>query len=216
MGKRVWGPAAANSSLASRPFLQVGWTPAITGWFRPWMAPRRSCVYGYLHQVLCRVGAAARGTGCMPALPKWRAAAQRQQRNRAQCGQHLVRRGRALEEGRAADGIQLTLTGLKDAADPLETAAAHSNLCGGYALLRQWAEALEHCNTAISLDPTNWHSYNNRAAVFAARGQYALALADLRFGLELAPQSGTLLKSLSVVEHNQKVINKRDSATLRS
>jgi tetratricopeptide (TPR) repeat protein len=122
----------------------------------------------------------------------------------------------ALEEGRAADGIQLTLTGLKDAADPLETAAAHSNLCGGYALLHQWAEALEHCNTAISLDPTNWHSYNNRAAVFAARGQYALALADLRFGLELAPQSSTLLKSLSVVEHNQKVINKHDSTTLRS
>jgi tetratricopeptide (TPR) repeat protein len=122
----------------------------------------------------------------------------------------------ALQEGRAADGIRLTLAGLKEPADPLETAAAHSNLCGGYALLQQWAQALEHCNTAIGLDPTNWHSYNNRAAVYVARGQYALALADLRAGLELAPQSSTLLKSLAVVEHNQKVLNKRDRATLRS
>jgi tetratricopeptide (TPR) repeat protein len=123
---------------------------------------------------------------------------------------------RALEEGRAADGIRLTLAGLKDATDPLETAAAHSNLCGGYALLRQWTEALEHCNDAIALDPSNWHSYNNRAAVFAARGQYALAMADLRFGLELAPRSSTLLKSLSVVEHNQKVLSKHNGASLRS
>jgi tetratricopeptide (TPR) repeat protein len=123
---------------------------------------------------------------------------------------------RALEEGRVADGIRLTLEGFKSPADPFEAAAAHSNLCGGYALLRQWAEALEHCDTAITLDPANWHSYNNRAAVYVARGEYGLALADLRHGLELAPQSSTLLKSLSVVEHNQRVLNKRDSATLRS
>jgi len=122
----------------------------------------------------------------------------------------------ALEEGRAADGIRLTLAGMHDSTDPLETAAAHSNLCGGYALLRDWAQALEHCNTAIALDPANWHSFNNRAAVFAGRGQYALAMADLRSGLELAPKSRTLLKSLAAVEHNQKVLNNRDAATLRT
>jgi tetratricopeptide (TPR) repeat protein len=122
----------------------------------------------------------------------------------------------ALEQGRVPDGIRLTLAGLKEATDPFETAAAHSNLCGGFVLLQELAQALEHCNTAIALDPTNWHSFNNRAAVYAARGQYALALADLRSGLQLAPQSSTLLKSLSVVEHNQKVLNKHDAATLRS
>lgn len=123
---------------------------------------------------------------------------------------------RALEQGRVEDGIRLTLAGMKDATDPFETAIAHSNLCGGYALLRQWAEALDHCNAAIKLDPGNWHSFNNRAAVYAGRGQYALALADLRSGLELAPRSSTLLKSLSVVEHNQKVLTKHERATLRT
>jgi tetratricopeptide (TPR) repeat protein len=122
----------------------------------------------------------------------------------------------ALQDGRVADGIRLTLAGLKDSSDPQETAAAHSNLCGGYALLREWADALIHCNTAIALDRTNWHSFNNRAAVFAGRGEYALALADLRSGLELAPRSSTLLRSLSAVEHNQKVMMKHDRALLRS
>jgi tetratricopeptide (TPR) repeat protein len=130
--------------------------------------------------------------------------------------QSLAEGSLALEQGRVADGIRLTLAGMKDASDALETAAAHSNLCGGYALLHEWAEALEHCNAAIALDPTNWRPYNNRAAVFAGRGQYPLALADLRSGLELAPQSSTLLRSLSVVEHNQKVLTKHDGAPLRT
>jgi tetratricopeptide (TPR) repeat protein len=122
----------------------------------------------------------------------------------------------ALEQGRVSDGVRLTLAGMKDAGDPFETAAAHSNLCGGYVLLHELAEALEHCNAAIALDRSNWHAFNNRAAVYAARGEYALALADLRSGLELAPQSMTLMQSLSAVEHNQRVLKKHDAATLRS
>jgi hypothetical protein len=38
----------------------------------------------------------------------------------------------------------------------------------------------------------------------------------LRAGLELDPQSSTLHKSLAVVEHNQRVINKRSSSVLHS
>jgi tetratricopeptide (TPR) repeat protein len=122
----------------------------------------------------------------------------------------------ALEQGRVSDGIRLTLAGMNEPSDPFDTAAAHSNLCGGYVLLHELAEALEHCNAAIALDRTNWHAFNNRAAVYAARAEYALALADLRSGLELAPQSTTLMQSLSAVEHNQKLLKKRDAATLRS
>ena len=122
----------------------------------------------------------------------------------------------ALETGRIAEGIRLTEAGLKDAADPRQVAGAHSNLCAGYALLRDWAQALDHCNTAIELDHGSWQSLNNRAAVHAGLGQYDLALADLRLGLELVPQSITLHKSLAVVEHNQRVLQKRDRAVLRS
>ena len=122
----------------------------------------------------------------------------------------------ALQEGRISDGIRLTEEGLRDATDSREAASGHSNLCAGYALLREWAQALEQCNIAIELDRTSWQSFNNRAAVHAGLGQYDLALADLRAGLELDPQSSTLHKSLAVVEHNQRVINKRSSSVLHS
>jgi tetratricopeptide (TPR) repeat protein len=122
----------------------------------------------------------------------------------------------ALQTGRITEGIRLTQEGLKDATTPREAAAGHSNLCGGYALLREWAQALEHCNAAIELDPTNWQPFNNRAAVHAGLGRYDLALGDLRAGLDLDPRSSVLLKSLAVVQHNQRVINKRDSSLMRS
>jgi tetratricopeptide (TPR) repeat protein len=122
----------------------------------------------------------------------------------------------ALQDGRIADGIHLTQAGLKDAADPHEAAIGHSNLCAGYALLHEWELALQECDTAITLDHTNWQSFNNRAAAHAGLGQYDLALADVRAGLALEPRSSTLLKSLAVVEHNQKVINKRSSSVLHS
>jgi tetratricopeptide (TPR) repeat protein len=122
----------------------------------------------------------------------------------------------ALQEGRVADGIRLTQAGLKDASEPREAAAGHSNLCGGYAMLRDWAHALEQCDVAIELDHTNWQAFNNRAAVHAGLGQYDLALADVRAGLVLDPRSTTLQKSLAVVEHNQRVLKKRDPSILRS
>ena len=122
----------------------------------------------------------------------------------------------ALQEGRIEEGIRLTLEGLKIETDAREAAAAHSNLCGGYALQRDWAAALEHCNAAIELDPTNWKPYNNRAAAHAGLGQYDLALVDLHTGLTLDPHSSTLQKSLAVVEHNQKLLNKRNSSILHS
>lgn len=122
----------------------------------------------------------------------------------------------ALQQGRIEQGIMLTQEGLKNAADPREAAAGHSNLCGGYALLHDWRQALEQCNAAIGLDHTDWQAFNNRAAVYAGLGQFELALADVRAGLELVPQSATLLKSLAVVQHNQKIIKKRDPSVLRS
>jgi tetratricopeptide (TPR) repeat protein len=122
----------------------------------------------------------------------------------------------ALEEGRIEDGIRLTLEGLRYATDSRETGAAHSNLCGGYAMLREWALALPQCDAAIELEPTNWEPLNNRAAVYAGLGRYDLALLDLHAGLALDPKSPTLQKSLAVVEHNQKVLNERRSSYLHT
>ena len=84
-----------------------------------------------------------------------------------------------------------------------DQAAGHSNVCAGYAALKRWQEALEHCNRALDLDRGNWRTYNNRAAVFVGLKQYDLAMTDVNAGLEIAPNSSTLLKSREVViQHN--------------
>ena len=115
----------------------------------------------------------------------------------------------ALEQGHTDEGIRLTLEGLKQPNAVHDTAAAHANLCGGYALLQRWEEALAHCNTSIELDQNNWRAYNNRAAVFAARGLYERALADVETGLKLAPNSYTLHKTLEVIHNNQRIEKRR-------
>lgn len=105
----------------------------------------------------------------------------------------------AMERGRFEDGIRLTLAGLQQPASGRDQAAGHSNLCAGYAALKRFTEALEHCNRALELDPGNWRTYNNRAAVFVGLKQFDLAMTDVNTGLEIAPDSETLRKSREVV-----------------
>lgn len=122
----------------------------------------------------------------------------------------------ALDAGRIEEGIRLTIEGLKFPADSRDKAAGYSNLCAGYALLKQWDEALPHCNTAVSLDQYNWRAFNNRAAIYVAKGQYEHAMADLRAGLEIAPNSRTLLESLRIAQQNKRLYGVRSRSAVRS
>jgi tetratricopeptide (TPR) repeat protein len=122
----------------------------------------------------------------------------------------------ALDAGRVEDGIRLTLDGLKAPTDASDKAAGYANLCAGYAMLKQWDEALGHCNTSLSINSRNWRAYNNRAAIYVAKGQYELALADLRAGLDIAPESRTLLESLRITEQNQRLYGARSRSSVRS
>jgi len=115
----------------------------------------------------------------------------------------------ALEAGRFEEGIRLTLEGLQTPSSVRDRAAGHANLCAGYAALKRWDEALDHCNRSIVLDRGNWRAFNNRAAVYVGKGRYDEALADVRTGLELAPQSRTLKESLNVVQQHIRVVRER-------
>jgi tetratricopeptide (TPR) repeat protein len=110
----------------------------------------------------------------------------------------------ALENGRPEEGIRLTHEGLRGPNKPEDVAAAHSNLCAGYGMLKRWEEALKHCNASLELDRTNWRTFNNRAAIYTGKGLYDLALTDLQSGLEIAPESRTLKRSLKVVEEHRR------------
>ena len=121
----------------------------------------------------------------------------------------------ALTEGRTEEGIRLTLEGLKLPTDPRNKAAGYANLCAGYAMLRMWDEALQHCNTAIELNRNNWRSFNNRAAVHAGKGEYDLAVDDIRAGLDIAPNSRTLNESLRIIQQNKRLVGTRSRSSVR-
>lgn len=111
---------------------------------------------------------------------------------------------RALAAGDAAEGVRLTLEGLKQPSPVHDLAAGHSNLCAGYVLLGRYDEALAECNLSLSLDQSNWRAYNNRAAVFAAEGLYELAAQDIETGLKIAPDSAILMRSLAIIHQDQQ------------
>jgi tetratricopeptide (TPR) repeat protein len=119
----------------------------------------------------------------------------------------------ALDQGRIDEGIRLTLAGLRVPADPRDKAAGYSNLCAGYAMLKQWTEALLHCNTALDLDKGNWRTFNNRAAVYAGTMRWDRAVNDIRAGLKISPNSRTLKESLRIIEQNRRSMRSRGRST---
>lgn len=108
------------------------------------------------------------------------------------------------------EGIALTLEGLSIPNPPRDIAAAHANLCAGYAALKEFELALQACNRSLALDRGNWRTWNNRAAVHLGRGHHHLALADVQAGLAIAPNSQTLRQTRAIVEAR---IRARDGAS---
>jgi tetratricopeptide (TPR) repeat protein len=94
--------------------------------------------------------------------------------------------------GRAKDGIELTLRGLKVAQGAREEEAALSNLCAGYIMLKDFDEALKYCELLIARNEKSWRGYNNRAVIYINTGQYEEAHRDLVRGEELNPGARTL------------------------
>ena len=98
----------------------------------------------------------------------------------------------ALMAGDGEEGVRLTLRGLELAQGAREVFTAHSNLCAGYVLTNQPAQALVHCNWVLERDDRHWRTYNNRALVYMRLERYEEAEEDIRKGQELNPGSRNL------------------------
>ena len=106
---------------------------------------------------------------------------------------------RALQLGDYAEGIRLTLEGLKTRPGQRHRASALNNLCAGYVASGQFEEAIQHCSDAIEINDRNWRMYSNRALAFLGKGQVAAAVRDTRKGLELNPDGPTLIKVRAMI-----------------
>jgi tetratricopeptide (TPR) repeat protein len=94
--------------------------------------------------------------------------------------------------GRAKEGVELTLRGLKVAQGAREEEAALSNLCAGYIMLENYTEALKYCELLIERNDQSWRAYNNRAVIYINTAEYEKAHRDLVKGEELNPGARTL------------------------
>jgi tetratricopeptide (TPR) repeat protein len=104
----------------------------------------------------------------------------------------LANGAQALQDGNTAEGVRLTLEGLRLAEGPREEAAALSNLCSGYLRLREFASALEYCNRLLARDENAWRAYNTRALVYLELQQYEKADADLKRAEAINPNAQTV------------------------
>lgn len=98
----------------------------------------------------------------------------------------------ALKAGDGAEGVRLTLQGLREAATPRERKIGHANLCAGFILVEQPATALEHCNWVLERDDRHWRTYNNRALVYLRLKRFEDSEEDIRKGQALNPKSRNL------------------------
>jgi tetratricopeptide (TPR) repeat protein len=122
----------------------------------------------------------------------------------------LAAGARAIEDGNAERGVELTELGLANAQGTFEQKAALSNLCAGYLMIDKPEKALEYCNRVLELDDDFWRAYNNRALVYLALGRYAESEADIKTGQALRPKSSKLRKTkamfLDTVEPVEPVV----------
>ncbi|NJO12727.1 MAG: hypothetical protein HC872_03815 [Gammaproteobacteria bacterium] len=129
---------------------------------------------------------------------------------------HLVAGAEALRRQQYLEGIELTLTGLQSQNAPRDHAAALSNLCAGYAALKQFDLALKACDDSLNIDRRNWRTWNNRAAAHLGQGRYDAALGDVQSGLEVAPHSTTLRQTQAIIEAHKRSVNLQDHKAIKA
>ena len=124
---------------------------------------------------------------------------------------------RALLDGNAEKGVELTKHGLAVAQGRRERQAALSNLCAGYLMLEQYETAIEYCDTALAENENNWRAFCNRALINIELGRYDAAKADLDRSEALAPYArsvkevrGILLDKTEPVQPTIVIDDRRD------
>ena len=122
----------------------------------------------------------------------------------------------ALMHGEWQRGIQLTQMGLTFAISQQDRASALANLCAGFAALKQYQRALEHCDQSIALVEDNWRTWQNRAAANLGLGKVEESLRDVQRGLQLNPGSDSLQKTLAIARDHEKLQQERMRHLLES
>jgi tetratricopeptide (TPR) repeat protein len=122
----------------------------------------------------------------------------------------------ALMRGDWERGVQLTQLGLSFAISQQDRASGLANLCAGFAALKQYQRALEHCDKSIEIVSDNWRTWQNRAAANLGLGKIEDSLRDIQRGLQINPDSDSLQKTLAIARDHEKLQQERMRHLLES
>jgi tetratricopeptide (TPR) repeat protein len=122
----------------------------------------------------------------------------------------------ALMRGDWDRGIQLTQMGLTFAMSQQDKASALANLCAGFAALKQYKRALEHCDQSLQISDDNWRTWQNRAAANLGLGKIEESLRDIQRGLQINPDSDSLQKTLAIARDHERLQQERMRHLLES
>ena len=92
----------------------------------------------------------------------------------------------------AAEGVRLTLIGLRHASSKRERVVGLSNLCAGYVMLENFDTAFDYCERALEENDEHWRTYSNRAVAYIKTGRFEEAEQDLQKAEALSPTSRTV------------------------
>ena len=106
--------------------------------------------------------------------------------------------------------------GLTFAISQQDRASGLANLCAGFAALKQYQRALEHCDQSISIASDNWRTWQNRAAAHLGLGKIEESLQDIQRGLQFNPDSDSLQKTLAIARDHEKLQQERMRHLLES
>ena len=91
--------------------------------------------------------------------------------------------------GRAEEGLEKTLRGLRYATTKRERLAGNSNACAGYVMLDQPEAALPYCDEALDINHRHWRALTNRALAQLKLGRFEQSALDLQKAEEIAPSA---------------------------
>ena len=85
----------------------------------------------------------------------------------------------AFEKGNFSKSVSFSRHALKQGLKKSRKTVAYSNLCAALGAQGEYGEAIEACDSAIKIAPTNWQAYSNRAAANWLSGNKEAALVDM-------------------------------------
>lgn len=112
----------------------------------------------------------------------------------------LHRARTALEDGKLDRAVELYQKGIQKGLNSRDVPVAHNNICVAFILLKKYEKAVDHCGTAVSLEPSNWRYHNNLGNAYLELGEYELAIGHYERGLKISPRAEILNENLEIAE----------------